>query len=60
MMALRRIVRLVKCRWKIEQDYQQLKEELGLTTKSQLASMAPTRDDGHGRTRLSYYGNPAQ
>ncbi len=28
--ALRRIVRLVKCRWKIEQDYHQLKEELGL------------------------------
>ena len=28
--ALRRTVRLVKSRWKIEQDYQQLKEELGL------------------------------
>ena len=28
--ALRRIVRPVKCRWKIEQDYHQLKEELGL------------------------------
>ncbi len=28
--AWRRIVRLVKCRWKIEQDYHQLKEELGL------------------------------
>ena len=28
--SLRRIVRLVKCRWKIEQDYHQLKEELGL------------------------------
>ena len=28
--ALRRLVRLVKCRWKIEQDYHQLKEELGL------------------------------
>jgi SRSO17 transposase len=27
---LRRLVRLVKCRWKIEQDYHQLKEELGL------------------------------
>ena len=27
---LRRLVRLVKSRWKIEQDYQQLKEELGL------------------------------
>ena len=27
---LRRLVRLAKCRWKIEQDYQQLKEELGL------------------------------
>ena len=26
----RRLVRLVKCRWKIEQDYHQLKEELGL------------------------------
>jgi len=26
----RRMVRLVKCRWKIEQDYHQLKEELGL------------------------------
>ncbi|HEY6371487.1 MAG TPA: IS701 family transposase, partial [Candidatus Sulfotelmatobacter sp.] len=25
-----RLVRLAKCRWKIEQDYQQLKEELGL------------------------------
>ena len=28
--ALRRLVRIVKGRWKIEQDYQQLKEELGL------------------------------
>jgi SRSO17 transposase len=28
--SLRRLVRLVKSRWKIEQDYQQLKEELGL------------------------------
>ena len=27
---LRRLVRLAKCRWAIEQDYQQLKEELGL------------------------------
>ncbi len=27
---LRRLVRAAKCRWKIEQDYQQLKEELGL------------------------------
>src|SRR5260370_17195777 len=27
---MRRLVRLAKCRWKIEQDYQQLKEELGL------------------------------
>ena len=28
--ALRRLVRIAKSRWKIEQDYQQLKEELGL------------------------------
>jgi len=28
--SLRRLVRIVKARWKIEQDYQQLKEELGL------------------------------
>lgn len=28
--SLRRLVRTVKCRWKIEQDYHQLKEELGL------------------------------
>ena len=28
--SLRRLVRIVKGRWKIEQDYQQLKEELGL------------------------------
>ncbi len=28
--TLRRFVRIAKCRWKIEQDYQQLKEELGL------------------------------
>ena len=28
--TLRRLVRVVKSRWKIEQDYQQLKEELGL------------------------------
>jgi SRSO17 transposase len=28
--TLRRLVRLAKCRWKIEQDYLQLKEELGL------------------------------
>ena len=28
--ALRRLVRVAKCRWKIEQDYHQLKEELGL------------------------------
>jgi SRSO17 transposase len=28
--TLRGLVRLVKCRWKIEQDYHQLKEELGL------------------------------
>jgi SRSO17 transposase len=28
--ALRRLVRVAKCRWAIEQDYQQLKDELGL------------------------------
>ena len=28
--TLRRLVRITKCRWQIEQDYQQLKEELGL------------------------------
>jgi len=28
--TLRRLVRIAKCRWKIEQDYHQLKEELGL------------------------------
>lgn len=28
--SLRRLIRLAKGRWKIEQDYQQLKEELGL------------------------------
>jgi SRSO17 transposase len=28
--TLRRLVRLTKSRWKVEQDYQQLKEELGL------------------------------
>jgi SRSO17 transposase len=28
--TLRRLVRITKCRWKIEQDYRQLKEELGL------------------------------
>lgn len=28
--TLRRLVRLAKCRWAIEQDYHQLKEELGL------------------------------
>lgn len=28
--TLRRLVRLAKCRWKIEHDYHQLKEELGL------------------------------
>jgi SRSO17 transposase len=28
--TLRRLVRIAKARWKIEQDYQQLKEELGL------------------------------
>jgi SRSO17 transposase len=28
--TLRRLVRLAKCRWKIEQDYLQLKDELGL------------------------------
>jgi SRSO17 transposase len=28
--SLRRLVRVAKCRWKIEQDYHQLKEELGL------------------------------
>jgi len=28
--TLRRLVRLAKSRWKIEQDYQQMKEELGL------------------------------
>ena len=28
--ALRRLVRIAKGRWKIEQDYQQRKEELGL------------------------------
>ncbi len=28
--SLRRLVRVAKSRWKIEQDYQQLKEELGL------------------------------
>lgn len=28
--ALRRLVRITKCRWKIEQDYHQLQEELGL------------------------------
>jgi SRSO17 transposase len=28
--TLRRLVRIAKCRWKIDQDYRQLKEELGL------------------------------
>lgn len=28
--TLRRLVRIAKCRWKIERDYHQLKEELGL------------------------------
>ena len=28
--TLRRLVRVAKCRWAIEQDYQQLKDELGL------------------------------
>ena len=28
--TLKRLVRLAKARWKIEQDYQQMKEELGL------------------------------
>ena len=28
--SLRRLVQVAKARWKIEQDYQQLKEELGL------------------------------
>ena len=28
--SLRRLVQIAKARWKIEQDYQQLKEELGL------------------------------
>jgi len=28
--TLRRLVRVAKCRWKIEQDYRQLKDELGL------------------------------
>jgi SRSO17 transposase len=28
--ALRRLVRVAKCRWKVQQDYHQLKEELGL------------------------------
>ena len=28
--TLRRLVRIAKCRWKIEQDYHRLKEELGL------------------------------
>ena len=28
--TVQRLVRLAKARWKIEQDYQQLKEELGL------------------------------
>ena len=28
--TLRRLVRITKCRWKIEPDYHQLKEELGL------------------------------
>ena len=28
--TLRRLVRIAKCRWKIEHDYHQLKEELGL------------------------------
>ncbi len=28
--GLRRLVQVAKARWKIEQDYQQLKEELGL------------------------------
>jgi SRSO17 transposase len=28
--TLRRLVRIAKCRWKSEQDYRQLKEELGL------------------------------
>ena len=28
--TLRRLVRITKCRWKIEQDYHQFKEELGL------------------------------
>jgi hypothetical protein len=40
--TLRRLVRIGKCRWKIDQDYQQLKEETGLDHSKKGAGMART------------------
>ncbi len=51
--TLRRLVRVAKCRWKIEQDYQQLKEELGLDHyEGRSWRVAPPRDSRHDGPRF--------
>ena len=47
--SLRRLVQVAKARWKIEQDYHQLKEELGLdhSRGPQLERVASPRDAGY-------------
>lgn len=54
-----RSVRLAKMRWHIEQDYQQLKEELGLD-HLKLVGMEPARDPGDDRLRLPAPGAVAR
>ncbi len=59
---LRRLVRMAKCRWKIEQDYQQLKEELGLDHYEgrNLDRLAPSCHAGHAGARLPDLGKSAE
>jgi len=53
--SLRRLVQVAKARWKIEQDYQQLKEELGLDHYEgrSLERLASSRDTGHAGPQFS-------
>ena len=60
--TLRRLVRIVKGRWKIEQDYQQLKEELGLDHYEgrNWTGLAPSCHPGHVGACFPDLGDVAQ
>jgi SRSO17 transposase len=51
--GLRRLVQVAKARWKIEPDYQQLKQELGLDQmRPQLERVAPPCDARDARSQF--------